>query len=162
MRRVSKGHGFFLSLIINMVIRPEWPILSIILYVLHKVFGISGWFALIPLAIWVIYPLILTLVLGWVNSCGTEPQPIVHENKNPYSNGSGVNRNMNTNNNEDLMCPCCKKYKFDEAGKFEICPICNWEDDPSQRKNPTMPGGANKLSLYQAIEEYKKKESGAI
>ena len=39
---------------------------------------------------------------------------------------------------------------------FEICPVCNWEDDDVQFNNPDFRGGANKESLNEARENYKK------
>lgn len=59
-------------------------------------------------------------------------------------------------------CPVCGKYKFKEIGKYEICPICKWEDDPIQRKHPFNKGGANKISLQQYRKNYKRlaKSSG--
>lgn len=56
------------------------------------------------------------------------------------------------------ICPVCKRYYFKEVNAFEICPICNWEDDPSQRKDPNLKGGANKLSLKEAIEVYENEK----
>lgn len=52
------------------------------------------------------------------------------------------------------LCPVCKKHQFIEKGKFEICPICGWEDDPVARQDPAYVGGANKISLEEARERY--------
>ena len=54
---------------------------------------------------------------------------------------------------ESLRCPVCKDYFFSEE-EYEICPICGWEDDPVQRKDPDFAGGANTLSLNEAIKKY--------
>ncbi|MGE6427091.1 CPCC family cysteine-rich protein [Serratia sp. NPDC078593] len=35
------------------------------------------------------------------------------------------------------LCPCCHKYEFSEVGSYEICPVCNWEDNPIQGEDPT-------------------------
>jgi hypothetical protein len=35
-------------------------------------------------------------------------------------------------------------------GTHEICPVCNWEDDPVQAANPVLDGGANRVSLEEA------------
>jgi Cysteine-rich CPCC len=51
-------------------------------------------------------------------------------------------------------CPCCDSLSFSEAGGYEICDICGWEDDPVQEANPMMAGGANKLSLELARQNY--------
>ena len=45
------------------------------------------------------------------------------------------------------FCPVCGKYIFSEQNSFEICPICGWEDDSLQLKNPDYDGGANNESL---------------
>ena len=58
---------------------------------------------------------------------------------------------------EEFKCPVCKKHYFKSVGDYEICPICHWEDDPVQRKDPDFKGGANKLSLNEAIKAYKGK-----
>lgn len=47
-------------------------------------------------------------------------------------------------------CPCCGKYEFSEEGSYEICPVCNWEDDPVQEEDPNFGGGANTMSLSEA------------
>lgn len=49
-------------------------------------------------------------------------------------------------------CPVCGQYTFTEP--HDICPICGWEDDPVQLKDPDFTGGANKPSLNQAKEEW--------
>ena len=54
------------------------------------------------------------------------------------------------------LCPVCGKHYFTEINAYEICPVCGWEDDPVQRREPDLSGGANKLSLNEAIDEYLK------
>ena len=50
-------------------------------------------------------------------------------------------------------CPCCGHLVFTgEPGSYEICPVCWWEDDPAQRKDPELTGGANEKSLREARE----------
>lgn len=53
-------------------------------------------------------------------------------------------------------CPCCGYYTFDERpnGKYDICPVCFWEDDPFQMESPDYREGANGISLNQARENY--------
>lgn len=55
-------------------------------------------------------------------------------------------------------CPVCKRHYFDEIGGYEICPVCGWEDDPLQRREPDFEGGANELSLNEAIKAFEEKE----
>lgn len=55
-------------------------------------------------------------------------------------------------------CPCCGSFTLDEKppGTFAICPVCYWEDDDVQFRDPTYEGGANSVSLIQARENYEK------
>jgi hypothetical protein len=39
---------------------------------------------------------------------------------------------------------------------FEICPVCNWENDDVQFNNPDFEGGVNIESLNKARESFKK------
>ena len=55
---------------------------------------------------------------------------------------------------EDRLCPCCGRYHFKEKDAYEICPVCGWEDDPLQRREPDFAGGANTLCLNDAIRKY--------
>ena len=44
-------------------------------------------------------------------------------------------------------CPCCGKASVEE---YEICPVCNWQNDPIQTLHPSMARGANKMTLEEA------------
>lgn len=47
-------------------------------------------------------------------------------------------------------CPACGFEVFPEqAGSYEICPVCGWEDDEIQLRFPAMRGGANRASLFE-------------
>lgn len=51
-------------------------------------------------------------------------------------------------------CPACGLMAFDELpGSYDLCPVCNWEDDGVQLRYPAMRGGANADSLF----EYQQK-----
>lgn len=53
-------------------------------------------------------------------------------------------------------CPCCGHFTFEKKDRtYDICPVCFWEDDPEQYKNPTLHNGANRLSLAEAKVNYK-------
>ena len=55
------------------------------------------------------------------------------------------------NKTEKFRCPCCGCFTMDEGnGSFEICPVCFWEDDGSQSRDPDLDEGANGVSLNQA------------
>lgn len=52
----------------------------------------------------------------------------------------------------DRVCPCCGKTHVEE---YEICDVCNWENDPVQSWKPDLKGGANQMSLNEARRAYK-------
>lgn len=83
MKRAT-GHGFLLSLLLNMAFRGFWLVLVAILVILHFAAGWPLWLIVIPLAAWVIHALLITLVLGFATGGPTtrKPEP---ENINPYS-----------------------------------------------------------------------------
>lgn len=59
--------------------------------------------------------------------------------------------------NEKRQCPCCRYWTLEgEAGNYDICPVCFWEDDPVQRKDINFKGGANEVSLRKARRNFKK------
>ena len=47
-------------------------------------------------------------------------------------------------------CPVCRHAVPGDAGTYEICLCCGWEDDPVQRHDPSYGGGANGTSLDEA------------
>jgi hypothetical protein len=53
-------------------------------------------------------------------------------------------------------CPCCGYLTIGEQppGTFEICAVCGWEDDNVQFEDPDYAGGANKVSLNQARQNF--------
>ncbi|MHB9134129.1 MAG: CPCC family cysteine-rich protein [Armatimonadota bacterium] len=63
---------------------------------------------------------------------------------------------------KNYACPCCGYLTLPEQppGTYDICPVCFWEDDETQYRNPRSRGGANKVSLNEAKENFRK--DGAI
>ena len=53
-------------------------------------------------------------------------------------------------------CPCCRALTLHGRGGFEICPVCWWEDDDVQGRDPQYAGGANAVSLHQARENFRR------
>jgi hypothetical protein len=53
-------------------------------------------------------------------------------------------------------CPCCGNLTLanQPPGTFEVCPVCFWEDDDVQYRDPRFQGGANKVSLFEARANY--------
>lgn len=41
-------------------------------------------------------------------------------------------------------------------GSYSICPVCFWEDDEFQFRWPTVPVGANSVSLVEAQHNYRR------
>lgn len=57
-----------------------------------------------------------------------------------------------------FACVCCEFLTKSESkpGSYEICPVCFWEDDLAQFEDKNYAGGANKVSLSQARQNFKK------
>jgi hypothetical protein len=60
-------------------------------------------------------------------------------------------------------CACCGFLTMSESdpGTYEICPVC-WEDDDVQFNDIDFRGGANKESLKEAHENFKKFEASSL
>lgn len=55
-------------------------------------------------------------------------------------------------------CPCCGylTLAIPPPGSFVICPVCCWEDDDAQFNDQDLAGGANRVSLRDARENFKR------
>lgn len=55
-----------------------------------------------------------------------------------------------------FVCMCCGNLtrRREIAGSFDICPVCRWEDDDLQFDDPSYAGGANRVSLNEAKDNY--------
>ena len=60
-----------------------------------------------------------------------------------------------------INCPVCSEYQFEKEDNYEVCPVCEWENDGLQMKDPDYWGGANDESLneYKAAWEAQKREA---
>jgi Cysteine-rich CPCC len=56
-----------------------------------------------------------------------------------------------------FACPCCGFVTLDQEppGTYMICEVCFWEDDGVQFRDPDYRGGANKVSLNEARENFR-------
>jgi len=65
---------------------------------------------------------------------------------------------MTDNSSKRYACVCCGAYTMREKppGTYEICPVCGWEDDPIQFRDPDFAGGANEMSLNEARTVWNK------
>ncbi|WTW92092.1 CPCC family cysteine-rich protein [Streptomycetaceae bacterium NBC_01309] len=53
-------------------------------------------------------------------------------------------------------CVCCGHLTMQgPPGGHEICPVCFWEDDATQLRWPDLAGGANRISLIKAQQNYR-------
>ena len=55
-------------------------------------------------------------------------------------------------------CVCCGENTLPAGSAYEICPVCGWQDDDIQNDDPSLEGGANKMSLNQAKDAFKNKK----
>lgn len=73
---------------------------------------------------------------------------------NDNKNYSYDDLNSGARHAEYETCPCCGNRTLDpEDSAFEICPVCFWENDPSQVRYPDETG-ANDISLNEARKNY--------
>ncbi len=55
---------------------------------------------------------------------------------------------------ELLPCPCCGHRTLPELDAYDLCPVCFWEDDPNQSRDPDSATGANGKSLVDSQMAY--------
>ena len=84
MRRTKRGGSFLLCLLINLLLNLEWSIPVWLLLGLHFWLGISIWWFIGGLVVWVLAILVGMKLMGWAAACGRQKDP-PKENKNPYS-----------------------------------------------------------------------------
>lgn len=58
---------------------------------------------------------------------------------------------------ERVTCPCCGHRTLpDGPGAYELCPVCEWEDDGISTREPTVWGGnPNGVSLAEGQRRYR-------
>lgn len=52
-----------------------------------------------------------------------------------------------------LKCACCEQFTVEE--EYDICSVCGWERDHVQERFIGMRGGANRMCLAEARENYR-------
>ncbi len=88
MKRVVLGKGFILSFLINFALRYEWGLISMMLLAFHFAEGLSVYYCFVPLIIWFIHALTVTLIYRAISRVPSD----IHKkrpNKNPYSKKTG-------------------------------------------------------------------------
>ena len=155
--RQGRIGSFLAGLFLTVIWRVSYWMLSLpawITLILHFALGLSIVWFWVTLAAWLISGILQYLMVLFARRCAATKDE-KRENKNPYSVKSVPTVKGNSPEKEDpRMCPCCYKFRFDEVGKYEICSVCGWEDDPLQRRDPDLKGGANTLSLNEARYNY--------
>ncbi|MGN1013829.1 MAG: CPCC family cysteine-rich protein [Butyricicoccus sp.] len=58
---------------------------------------------------------------------------------------------MNTREIDKIRCPVCGKTLLAE---YDICDVCNWENDLLQLANPKL-RGANRMTIEEAKTAYR-------
>ncbi len=56
-------------------------------------------------------------------------------------------------------CACCGEYTLPVNIEYAVCSICGWIDDKYQNTHPDSLNGKNSLTLNQAKDIYKTKNS---
>lgn len=87
MRKTRRKGSFLLCLLVNMLLNLEGLIPAAILLVLHFWLGLSIWWAVLAVGLWIIGIIIWMKIIGWAGKCGSTPD-MPKENKNPYSVGN--------------------------------------------------------------------------
>ena len=87
MKRVEHNGGFWLCLLLNLLLNWRWSIPGWILLGLHLWLRIPVWWAVGGFALWLLRVLLGMWLYSWAARCGAEKDP-PKENKNPYSKKS--------------------------------------------------------------------------
>lgn len=87
-RRARRSGGFWLSLLLNLLLNADGLLPAVLLFGLHFWLGISVWWAVAAAVLWFTAIAVRMVVFRWANRCGNTTDP-PKENKNPYSVGNG-------------------------------------------------------------------------
>ena len=71
MRRTKRGGGFFLCLLLNVLLNWEGALPAALLLALHRWRGWPLWWAGAALALWLGGLIVWMLVLGWASDCSS-------------------------------------------------------------------------------------------
>ena len=97
MRKAGGDHGFFLCFLLNFILHWEWALLLAVVVVLHFLLHLPAFIIWIVLGLWLLFTLVLTILVSWGSSCGSQPTP-EQKNRNPYSVKSRPYGTGNDNN----------------------------------------------------------------
>lgn len=84
MRRTKRSGGFWLSLLLNLLLNADGLLPAVLLFALHFWFGISVWWSVAAAGLWLTAIVVRMIIFRWANRCGNT-KDLPKENKNPYS-----------------------------------------------------------------------------
>ncbi len=85
MRRTSRKGGFFLCLLLNILLNLDGAIPAILLLICHFAFGFPLWLTFVALGIWLGWMIIYMLVMGWFYSQDSDLPEKSKNVNNPYA-----------------------------------------------------------------------------
>ena len=99
-RRAASHHGLGLSYLINLLLNFEWLVLALVFFGLSCWINFPNFFWMIFLGVWLVWPILMTLVLGKLVSSSPNTPIKPQVNKNPYSakNADLINKIENKDN----------------------------------------------------------------
>ena len=92
--RVKRFLRYVINVLLSLILRWYWSIPAWILLVLHFTAGISIWWFVGALALYVIAVRVYVHVISWLVRMGNSDEP-EKKNVNPYSSGSKEERKEN-------------------------------------------------------------------
>jgi len=57
---------------------------------------------------------------------------------------------------ENLKCPVCGKFYFEERADYDMCPVCGWFNDEYQKEYPDKDIGCNHRSLNEHRKQWQE------
>ncbi len=87
MKRTRKGGGFWFCLLFNLLLNAQWSLPALLCLGLHFWLGLSIWWFITTLGLWVLLTVLWMLFFGW--SAGLEsPADRLRTNKRPPQGGA--------------------------------------------------------------------------
>lgn len=94
MKRRASGHGFLMSLFLNMIFQSQWLLAAVVMLVLHELLRLPMLFFWGCLAVWVLWSLAVTLFVSWAAGTGdSNPVPGGQRTSERLKRQSKLNKN---------------------------------------------------------------------
>lgn len=88
MKKADASSGFLLCFLMNLLFRSGWLVFIVVLVVLYFALAWPWWLFFIPLGVWILHALLITILVFAGNKAGNSSSPVVKsntQNVNPYS-----------------------------------------------------------------------------